>query len=44
MRFRRVAEEVKPDAHRTQIFVVQRWEAACGCKIEITLSLPEEWA
>jgi hypothetical protein len=38
-RFRRVSEEVDHDG--TQTLVKQYWDAACGCKVEITLAIPD---
>ena len=38
-RFSRVSEEVDHDG--TQTLVKQYWEASCGCKVEITLAIPD---
>jgi hypothetical protein len=38
-RFRRASEEVDHDGTRT--LVKQYWDAACGCKVEITLVVPD---
>jgi hypothetical protein len=38
-RFGRVSEEVDHDG--TQTLVKQYWEASCGCKVEITLVIPD---
>ncbi len=38
-RFHRVSEE--PDHDGTQTLVKQYWEAACGCKVEITMVIPD---
>ena len=38
-RFRRVSEELDHDG--TQTLVKQYWEAGCGCKVEITLVIPD---
>jgi hypothetical protein len=37
--FRKVDEEVDHDG--TQTLVKQYWEASCGCKVEITLAIPD---
>ena len=37
--FRCVSEEVDHDG--TQTLVKQYWEASCGCKVEITLAIPD---
>jgi hypothetical protein len=39
-RFCRVSEELDHDG--TQTLVKQYWEASCGCKMEITLAVPDE--
>jgi len=38
-RFCKVDEEVGHDG--TQTLVKQYWEATCGCKVEITLAIPD---
>ena len=38
-RFTKTAEELDHDGSQT--LVKQYWEAACGCKVEITLVIPD---
>jgi hypothetical protein len=37
--FRKIDEDVDHDG--TQTLVKQYWEATCGCKVEITLVIPD---
>jgi hypothetical protein len=39
-RFRKISEQVDHDGKQT--LVKQYWEADCGCRTEITLSIPDQ--